>query len=561
MEWLAAGVVYSLVYLVGGWFLRGNLTVLLWFRIGALLLPPTVGIVVINRRRQQWSGCQWLFWATIALGLATSAIGLVGWTVDDLLIDQQGSWLGWYTMFTLFGGVAPLFALLAQPHRGRREELTATTAVDIAGIAVMTGFLYSHFVVSPDLTPITSQRPSLALLLLCEFQQIVVCAGMAGASFVARNQSWGRVYRRLAIGLLVNLIILTIANAGIWQGLYRAGFVYDVIWIMPFAFFPWAAATAPASNEGPPEAEESPEVSRPWVVFGALTLVPAIDFGLRKVLPLGALDGFRDLFMVITIFSILPLLLARLAVERGDARRADRTRRLLAAATEQADDLISIVSPEGHVEHANSAFCRALGCGLTDVLGGPTADLLADESRAAAAAIPETVRRDGVWRGTLTRRRKDASTFQSAGTMVALSDEGGRLTHYVTVEHDVTKESQLRDQVVHGERLAAVGQLVAGVAHELNNPLQSVVGFTELLLETERRKETRDDLEQIRSQRSALPRSCGTCSHSSAGPLASASSPTSTTPYAALLSCARTSSLSRTSRSTNSTPRNCPRSA
>src|SRR5260221_3353993 len=238
MVWLATGVVYSLVYLAGGWFLRGHSALLLYFRIAALLVPPMTGVGVIARRRHQWSGCQWLFWATMALGLMMSAIGLVGWTVDDLLLDREASWLGWYAVFALFGGVAPLFALLAQPHRGPREELTATTAVDIAGIAVMTGFLYSHFVVSPDLSPITAQRPSVALLLLCEFQQLLVCAGVAAAAVVARNLPWGRTYQRLAIGLFVNLVILSITNAEIWQGMYRPGFVYDVIWIMPFAFFP-----------------------------------------------------------------------------------------------------------------------------------------------------------------------------------------------------------------------------------------------------------------------------------------------------------------------------------
>src|ERR1700722_17864347 len=137
MAWLAGGVAYSLIYLLGGWLLRGHSALLLWFRIIALLVPPMAGVGVITRRRQGWSGCQWRFWATMALGLMMSTIGLVGWTVDELMLDRETSWLGWYTVFALFGGAAPLFALLAQPHRGRREELTATTAVDMAGIAVM----------------------------------------------------------------------------------------------------------------------------------------------------------------------------------------------------------------------------------------------------------------------------------------------------------------------------------------------------------------------------------------------------------------------------------------
>ena len=79
-----------------------------------------------------------------------SGISVVGWSVDEMLLGIGTSWLGWHAVFALFGGVAPLLALLAQPHRGPREKVTATIAVDIAGIAVLTGFLYSHFAVAAD---------------------------------------------------------------------------------------------------------------------------------------------------------------------------------------------------------------------------------------------------------------------------------------------------------------------------------------------------------------------------------------------------------------------------
>ena len=173
MAWLFLGVLYSSAYAATGWLLRGQPEVLSWFRAAALLAPPLTGAIVIFRRRQTWRGCQWLFWSTIALGLTMSAMGLTGWAAEEILLGH-GTWLAWPAVFALFGGVAPLFALLAQPHRGPREPLAATTAIDIAGLAVVTGlslFLLRHRAVAP----------TVADLCVSELQQALVVAGMAAA--------------------------------------------------------------------------------------------------------------------------------------------------------------------------------------------------------------------------------------------------------------------------------------------------------------------------------------------------------------------------------------------
>jgi len=58
---------------------------------------------------------------------------------------------------------------------------------------------------------------------------------------------------------------------------------------------------------------------------------------------------------------VLPLLVARIAAERAELQQAGGTTRLLAEVIEQAQDLILVMTPDGRVRHANSAFCRAIG--------------------------------------------------------------------------------------------------------------------------------------------------------------------------------------------------------
>jgi len=499
MGWLALGVAYSILYAVVGAYLRPFPEVLPWFRVFALLLPPLAGVGVIVRRRHAGAGCQWLFWATLALGVLMSGIVVVGWSVDEMLLGASTSWLGWHAVFALFGGVAPLLALLAQPHQGVREKVTATIAVDIAGIAVLTGFLYSHFAVPFD--PGAADRAaSASLLLLSELQQFLVCIGMTIAAIVATDPGWKQVYRRLAIGLSISLITLTLGNAEIWQGFYQAASLGDVMWILPFAFYPWAASDGPRSAISAIEADEAtPATSRPWVIFGGLALLPLIDYGLRRAAPAGPHDTFQDLSMAVAIVSVLPLLMARLAVERAELRQVDAKLRLMGAAVEEANELIVIVSRDGFIRHANRAFCRAVSYELVDLLDKPRASIVAEESLAKLEEVKK-VTEGQAWNGLLVHCRRDGTTFQAACAVVPLTNAQGQVTHFVHMERDITEELRLRSQLIHSERLSAVGQLVSGVAHELNNPLQSILGFTELLIDAEERPELRRDLEQVRSE-------------------------------------------------------------
>jgi PAS domain S-box-containing protein len=499
MGWLGLGVAYSIIYAVIGAYLRPYPDVLPWFRIVSLLLPPLVGVTIIARRRHAWAGCQWLFWATLALGLVMSGISVISWSVDEMLLGVGTSWLGWHAVFALFGGVAPLLALLAQPHRGPREKVTATIAVDIAGIAVLTGFLYSHFAVAAD-GGAAARGTSGALLLLSELQQFLVCVGMGLAAVLTPDREWKQVYRRLALGLSISFITLTLGNAEIWQGYYQSASLGDAMWILPFAFYPWAASEAPRSQISRIDADEAPiATSRPWVIFSGLALLPLIDYGLRRAVPAGAFAPFQDLSMAVAIVSVLPLLMARLAVERAELRQVDAKLRLMGAAVEEANELIVIVSRDGQIRHANRAFCQAVGYELADLIDQSRAAVVVDESIAKLEEVKK-VAKGQAWNGTIVHRRADGSTFQAACAIVPLTNDHGHVTHYVQMERDITEELRLRSQLIHSERLSAVGQLVSGVAHELNNPLQSILGFTELLIDAEERPELRRDLEQVRSE-------------------------------------------------------------
>lgn len=66
-------------------------------------------------------------------------------------------------------------------------------------------------------------------------------------------------------------------------------------------------------------------------------------------------------------------------------------------------------------------------------------------------------------------------------TFSPVTCEDGQVTHIVEVWRDITERSQLETQLAHGERLASLGMLAAGVGHEINNPLASVLACVDSL--------------------------------------------------------------------------------
>jgi PAS domain S-box-containing protein len=493
------GLGYVLAYAAIGWLLRDRALALSIFGLVGLLLPPIGVCLVILRRRAQWAGCHRLFWDTFAIGVGLWIIGHLGWAFEDLLLKRQ-SWVQWHTVFSLFGGIGPLIALFARPHRGVRAEAVGTVGLVLASYGLLAVFIYSYFILIPGLTPGGADQ-QIALFKLIQVNRALLFGSMAAVTIIARRTPWYPAYRWLMIGTGAGFFLRIVTSLAIVRGHYQTGTLYDLAWIVPFLCYVCAALAAPAS---PAESDQVEVGDRPLhVVVAALPvfLIPLIGYGALNLQPLGdATDSFRALLTGLMTVAGLGLLTLRLAAQGGELQRAGARMRLLAAATEQTGDLILITRANGGFEHANDAFVRALGYSRHELAELALTDLMERGSGVLNTRIATAVRDCGIWRGTVVRRRRDGSTFPASCTVVGLKDPTGVITHFVGVERDTTEELKLRDQIVHSERLSAIGELVAGVAHEINNPLQTIIGSVELMMEERTTPAMHHDLELVRRE-------------------------------------------------------------
>ncbi len=449
-----------------------------------LLIPALTVCFNIVRRRSGWRGAQRLFWDTCLIGIALWCLGHVGWALSNLLL-QQTSWGQWHALFSLCGGLGLLVSLLARPHLGERPEAVGAISVKLVSYAMLGGFIYAYFVLVPTVVESSATRAETMMLTLIQIQRLLLVFATGAAAYVARRTSWVSTYRLLFAGATTGLSLRIATTLAAGAGPYHSGPLFDLAWIIPFLCYAGAALVAPPSVDEPTARVQVPRRT-PSALLSAIPvlLIPLIGYGLLRLQPLGEPgDSFRVLLTTMTTVAGLGLMTLRLSMQGTELQRTDARLRLLAAATEQTGDLILITRADGGFEHANEACVRALGYSRSELAGLSLQDLLQSGFEATIEHIPTEVREKGGWRGTLLRRRRDGSVFPVSSTVAALKDAEGQVLHYVAVERDITDELRLRDQLVQSERMSAVGELVAGVAHEINNPLQTIVGCVELLLE------------------------------------------------------------------------------
>lgn len=186
----------------------------------------------------------------------------------------------------------------------------------------------------------------------------------------------------------------------------------------------------------------------------------------------------------------------RRSMERQLAQQEEFRGRLL----ESFPDLILVVDLEERYTFVSSRAHDLLGFEPQDMLGKKISEL-DNHSPELAALYHDVVSGKEVFASAeYGARHRDGSwrTMRASGSQLVEGES--KISGVIISVRDITVERKLEQQVVQSERLAAMGAMIGGVAHELNNPLTSIMGVSELLQDTETNETSRKQLAMLQQQ-------------------------------------------------------------
>ncbi len=155
---------------------------------------------------------------------------------------------------------------------------------------------------------------------------------------------------------------------------------------------------------------------------------------------------------------------------------------LVSTAVDHAGEGVIITDDKGDIQYVNPRITSLTGYPRKDLLYSNISKLKILDDTGIYKQITQHLSNHEVWEGTTTNIKQDNSNYDERVVVTAIKNKQNEITNLVAIKRDITKEKLLETKLLHSQKLEAVGTLAGGVAHDFNNILTYIIGYSEIIL-------------------------------------------------------------------------------
>ena len=172
-----------------------------------------------------------------------------------------------------------------------------------------------------------------------------------------------------------------------------------------------------------------------------------------------------------------------IVIDVTERKQIEAERERLMTAIQQLGEIILITDTTGKILFVNQAFETITGYSPQETVGQTPRILKSGvQDEAFYKNLWDTITHGRTWKSRIVNRKKDGTLYTESATISPVKTPSGKITHYVAVKRDITEHLELEAKFQQAQKLEAIGRLAGGVAHDYNNMINVILGYTQMAM-------------------------------------------------------------------------------
>jgi PAS domain S-box-containing protein len=179
-------------------------------------------------------------------------------------------------------------------------------------------------------------------------------------------------------------------------------------------------------------------------------------------------------------------------------------------ASEDINLSMVITDTDGNIEYVNPKFCEVTGYSSEDAIGQNPRVLKSGEMpKEVYETLWDTIKLGNSWTGEFHNKKKNGELYWESAVISGIKDEKGKVIKFIAIKEDITKAKILVEELKIAKKDAedatkAKSEFLANMSHEIRTPMNSIIGMTEILMDTKLEQEQKKYAKNIQNSSEAL---------------------------------------------------------